>query len=216
MQATERTTGIERGRSQDQALPRIAALLIAIALAGCASSSPTAVPTAAANLDPTGILLVGAGERVQSTPPSEAAAHAHSDAWLFAEANGADVGYPWIDPVTGELVLSAATPRGRQLLAMLTVAVPHRIRDVSHGFATLEQIKNDATLLRSRGVDGAELIFMTAPDHRDNRTLIVISKMSRPLLDYLASHYPPDALAIQVDPTLTGTAATGHVTSSVD
>jgi hypothetical protein len=36
-------------------------------------------------------------------------------------------------------------------------------------------------------VAGADLIYMTAPDHRDNRTLIVISAMSQPLLEYLAA-----------------------------
>ena len=39
---------------------------------------------------------------------------------------------------------------------------------------------------------------MTIPDYRDNRSIIVISAMSRPLLDYLAAHYPVDALAVEV------------------
>ena len=45
---------------------------------------------------------------------------------------------------------------------------------------------------------------MTIPDYRDNRALIVISEMSRPLLDYLAEHYPADAIAVQVDPSCRG------------
>ena len=171
---------------------------MAAILASCGSPGPTEV----SNLDSTGILLVAVGERVQSAPPNEAMAQALSDALMQAEANGDDVGYPVIDPVSGELVLSAATPRGRQLLQAATIAVPHRIRDVTHGARALRQIQDDVTFLGARGVADAGLIFMTAPDHRDNRTLIVIRAPSRSLLDYLAAHYPPDALAVQVDPNV--------------
>jgi len=45
---------------------------------------------------------------------------------------------------------------------------------------------------------------MTVPDYRDNRALIAMSALSRPLLEYLAEHYPPDALAVQADPTFGG------------
>lgn len=176
-------------------------LLLAIALAGCGEPPASPVPSAAANLDSTGILLVAPGEQVQGRPPNEAVAQAHSDAMVMAEANGLDLGYAWIDPATGQLVLSAATVRGRQLIEAAGIAVPYRIRSVVHGFKTLEGIKNDVTFLGAQGIEGAELIFMSGQDHRDNRALIAIREMSRPLLDYLAAHYPPDAIAIQVDPT---------------
>ena len=179
-------------------------LILAIALAGCGGSPSSPVPSAAANVDSTGILLVAPGEQVQGRPPNEAVAQAHSDAMVMAEANGLDLGYPWIDPATGQLVLSAATARGRELIEAAGVDVPHRIRDVEHGFKALEGIKDDVTFLGAQGIVGAELIFMSGQDHRDNRVLIGISEMSRPLLDYLAAHYPPDAIAIQVDPTLGG------------
>jgi hypothetical protein len=179
-------------------------LLLAIAVVGCGGPPSPSATSAAGNLDVTGILLVAPGEQVQGRPPNEAVAQAHSDAQVMAEANGLDLGYPWIDPATGELVLSAATVRGRQLIEAAGFAVPYRIRNVTHGFDLLERIKNDATFLGAQGVEGARLIFMTGPDHRDNRALIVISQMSRPLLDYLAGHYPPDAIAIQVDPTFGG------------
>ncbi|MEO8274404.1 MAG: hypothetical protein ABI620_10095 [Chloroflexota bacterium] len=182
----------------------VSGLLVVFALSGCAGSPP---PPTATNLDSTGILLVGVGEQVQAGPPNEAVAQAYNDARIMAEANGVDLGYPWIDSATGELVLSAATGRGRQLLQAVSIAVPHRIREVAHGYKVLEQIKDDATFLGARGVEGAQLIFMTVPDHRDNRALIVISEMSRPLLDYLAAHYPPDAIAIQVDPMFGGSGA---------
>jgi hypothetical protein len=87
---------------------RLAALIsIAATVATCSGPGPTPL----SNLDTTGILLVGVGEQVQSRPPNEAFAQAFSDAMQLAEANGVDLGYPFIDPVSGELVVSAATPR---------------------------------------------------------------------------------------------------------
>lgn len=176
---------------------RLRLVSIAIAIWGCGGPAPTT----SSNLDATGILLVGVGEAVQARPPNEELAQALSDALVLAEANGVDVGYPYINPVSGELLVSAATRRGRELLEAANISVPHRIRNVTHGAAELRRIQDDVTFLGSRGVPDAELIFMTVPDHRDNRALIVISAMSRPLLEYLASHYPVDALAVQVDPT---------------
>jgi hypothetical protein len=179
-------------------------LLLVVVMAGCGGPPPSPASSAAENLDATGILLVAPGEQVQGRPPNEAVAQAHSDAMVMAEANGLDLGYAWIDPVTGQLVVSAVTPRGRQLIEAAGIAVPYRIRDVKHGFKTLEAIKHEATFLGGQGVEGAELMFMTGQDHRDNRALIGLSAMSRPLLDYLAAHYPADAIAIQVDPTFGG------------
>jgi hypothetical protein len=153
-----------------------------------------------ANLDSTGILLVGVGEQVQGGPATEALKMAFSDALVLAQANGKDLGYPWVD-ASGVLVVSAVTPHGRDLIQAARIAVPNRVRDVAHGAGELQQIQDDATFLGSKGVPGAELIFRTVPDYRDNRALIVISSMGGPLLEYLAAHYPIDALAIQVDPS---------------
>jgi hypothetical protein len=175
-------------------------LLTALSVVACAGT-PASPPV---NLDATGILFVSVGEPIQARPPNEAFAVAFSRALELAEANGDDLGYPWIDPSTGQLVLSAVTPRGRQLIEAASIALPHRIRDVLHGAGELRRIQDDVTFLRSRGVPGAELIYATVPDHRDNRALIVISAMSPPLLDALAALYPVDALAVRVNPAGTG------------
>lgn len=167
-------------------------------MTACASPSPS--PSPSRNLDVTGILLVEVGEQVQTGPLTEALGQSFSDAMVLAEGNGDDLGYPWVDPATGELVLSVLTPRGRDLVDTAGINVPVRIRQVAHGAAELRRIQDDATFLNSQGVPGAELIYMTVPDFRDNRAMIVISAASRPLLDYLAEHYPVDALAVQVDP----------------
>jgi len=153
-----------------------------------------------ANLDSTGILLVQVGEQVQGGAATEALKVAFSDALVLGEANGNDLGYPWVDP-SGVLVVSAVTAHGRDLIQTARIAVPYRVRDVTHGAGELRNIQDDATFLLPQGVPGAELIYMTVPDYRDNRALIVIRSMSRPLLEYLAAHYPIDALAVQVDPS---------------
>lgn len=171
--------------------------LIWFALTVLACDGSQASPSA--DVDSTGILLVPVGEQVQGGPATEALKMAFSDALMLAQANGKDLGYPWVD-ASGVLVVSAVTPHGRDLIQAARIAVPYRVRDVTHGAGELQQILDDATFLGSRGVPGAELIFMTVPDHRDNRALIVISSMSGPLLEYLAAHYPIDALAVQVDP----------------
>lgn len=189
------------GRKRHGSVLRLIHLaLLAASIAACASAAPTADPVPTSVVDPTGILLVDVEEQVQAGPVTEDFADALGLALELVESNGEDIGYPWIDPVTGELILSAATPRGRELIEGAGLTVPYRIREVAHGATELRRIQDDATFLASRGVEGAELIFMTLPDHRDNRALIVISEMSRPLLDYLAAHYPVDALAVQIDP----------------
>jgi hypothetical protein len=193
----------ERGVTAEVGIaPRRLVVLTWIVLSMVACTAPAATPSS--GLDASGILLVGVGEQVQSRPGTEDLAVAVSRALELAEANGNDLGYPWLDPASGELVLSVVTPRGRELVEAAGITVPHRTRDVAHGAAELRRIQDDVTFLHSRGVPDSERIYATIPDHRDNRALIVISSMSPSLLAYLAAHYPADALAIQVDPTGAG------------
>lgn len=173
---------------------------LAILVVACATPVPTSDPVPTSVVDATGILLIDVGEEVQTGPVPRRLADPFSDAMQLAESNGDDLGYPWIDPVTMELVLSAVTPRGRDLIESAGLTVPYRIRDVTHGAAELRRIQDDVTFLKSRGVPDAELIYLTLPDFRDNRALIVISEMSPGLLEYLAETYPADAIAVQVDP----------------
>jgi hypothetical protein len=173
---------------------------VALSIAACS----TPAPSPSSNIDASGILIVSAGEQVQAKPPNEDLAVAFSRATELADANGDDLGYPWIDPVTAELVLSVVTPHGRELVDAAGITVPHRTRDVSHGAAELRRIQDDVTFLHSRGVPDSELIYATSPGHRDNRALVVMSSTSPTLLEYLTAHYPPDALAVTVDPTGAG------------
>ena len=167
-------------------------------------SSPapsSAGASSAASLDPTGILIVGPDYQLQSGPKDEAVAMAFDRALRLAtETNRDDLGYPWIDPSTGALVVSAATASGRALLESTAFGVPTRIRDVAHSTTELLKIQDDATRLNAQGVTDALLIYMTGPDYRDNRAWITIGRFSRPLLDELARRFPPDAVVVVVDP----------------
>jgi hypothetical protein len=174
---------------------------VLVRLRGCRLlGSPTPSPAPSASVAPPGILFVEPGEKVQAGPPTEELKVVMSNAQVMADNNGDDLGYPWFDATTGELVLSVVTPHGRELIETAGITAPHRVRVVAHGAGLLRRIQDDATFLRTQGVPGAELIYQTVPDWRDNRAMIVISAMSQPLVDALTARYPADALAVQVNP----------------
>ena len=172
------------------------AIALGILVFACSGQQGSPSPS----VDRSGILIVNPGEQVQARPPNEQLAEAMSKAIELAEGSN-DVGYPWIDPSTGGLVMSAASAAGRQAIDAAGISVPYTIRDVTHGGAELRHILDDVTFLHSRGVPKSELIYSTMPDHRDNRALIVMSAMDQSLLDYLINHYPADALAVEIDPS---------------
>lgn len=174
-------------------------LAFAIAL-GLFTSFPTAAESPRLLKDPSGIELVS--EVRQARPTTEDQAQAWHDALQFAMANPDDVGYPWIDPATGTLELSAATEKGRIALdsAKGIIDVPNRVRDVRFSYGELETIKHDATTLVEAGVPDAELIYATAPDDKSNRVIITIRKLSEPLLKELAARYGTEAIGVRVDP----------------
>ena len=182
------------------AIPRAVALTLLAAGFALLAAACTTSPAPSASVGPPGILFVAPGEKVQAGPPTEQLKVVLSQALVLAENNGNDLGYPWFDATTGEIVLSVVTPRGRELIDAARLTVPYRIRSVAHGAGVLQHIQDDATFLRTQGVPGAELIYQTVPDWRDNRAMIVISAPSQPLLDALTARYPADALAVQVNP----------------
>ena len=172
-------------------------------LAGCGILPALSSPAESQPSTYSGIIMLTPGERVQHGPANEEMAVAFDKAWRFAEQHANDTGYPWLDPATDELVLSAATDDGRELLEAeaIRLAVPSRIRQVTYSFAELQRIQNDASDLRLQGgVPGADLIYKTYPDHRDNRTVISIAEMNEALLNELASRFGGDALAVEVAP----------------
>jgi hypothetical protein len=184
---------------------RYAANVAIVLLIGCAGppSHASGLPASTQESQPVtvaGVLILGEADEVQGRPATEELIRASQKAWYFAKAHRGQIGYPWVDPATDELVLSAATQNGLLLLegeaAQLTVAF--RIRWVTHSFADLQRIQEEVTHLRGDAVPGADLIWATYPDYRDNRTVIRISEMHEPLLVELARRFGADAIAIQV------------------
>lgn len=155
-------------------------------------------------LDTSGIPLVSA--LVQAKPTSESQAQAISDALEFARSHPDDVGYPWIDPASGQLVLSAATPAGSALLAdsSASLKTASSIRDVSFSFGKLEAIKDEVTTLHEAGMPDASLIYMTGPDPKTNRITIVVSAPSAKLFGALASRFGTQAIELRIDASMLG------------
>src|SRR5690349_10935906 len=142
---------------------------VTLSIVGCGGPEGPSAPTSSAAS--ASILILGADEAVQARPIDPAMAAAFGAAMDLAVANGKDLGYPWIDPANGQLVISVVSEQGRQLVEHAGPGVPYRFRTVAHGAAELQMIQDKATTLT---VPGAQLIYMTLADQRDNRALLVI------------------------------------------
>jgi hypothetical protein len=151
-----------------------------------------------------GVLQIDATDQVQAAPRTEVGKLAFDAALRFAMAHPDDVGYPWIDPDATELLVSAATPKGRTLLQTQfmggSLAIATQIRDVKYSYTQLQQIQDDVTFLASQGVANADLIYQTGPDQRDDLALITISRSDPPLVAELARLYGADAIAVRIRP----------------
>lgn len=195
--------GFRGGLLRSAPLATVFTLFLGSANAGAAPISPHQPPANrdAATVDTAGIRLVTS--IVQSRPTSEAQAQALSDALVFAEANPDDVGYPWIDPKTGSLEVSAASARGVTILAAErgALAVTTGVRQVDLPFGKLEAIKHEITTLNAAGMVDADLIYETAPDQQTNSIVVVVSSPSARLFDELATRYGTNAIEVMIDPS---------------
>jgi hypothetical protein len=168
-----------------------------------ATTSSSVVDTSAGDLsqpDTAGIPVVT--EIAQGRPATEDQAQAFSDAMAFAEEHSNDVGYPWIDPKSGDLKLSAASEVGREALETEASTMPTttKIRQVARSFGMLEGIKHEVTSLSHEGVPDADLIFQSTPDHESNRIVISVSKASERLFAALSKRFGTEAIALLIDP----------------
>ena len=199
----------------------MALVVVPILAAACSAPPPGATASESAGGEaatpsvPAGsgkdVLRVAPGEMVQVGQHSEVLLHAVDQAFQFAQTHADDTGYPWVDPTSEELILSAATAQGRTLLEAegAELGVPYRIRDVAHSVGELRQIQDDVTHLLAQGVPDAQLIYATLPDERDNLVLVTMSADSTALVDALARRFGAHAIAVQVDPTRGPAGTTG-------
>ncbi len=161
-------------------------------------------------IDTSGIPLVLT--LVEAKPTSEDQAQALSDALEFAQGHPDDIGYPWIGPASGDLVLSAASATGVDLLAgsAADVKQPTSVRNVAFSFGKLEAIKDEAIRLQATGVPDADLIYMTGPDPKSNRITIVVSAPSERLFEALANRFGTQAIESRIDASMLGAKPTSN------
>jgi streptogrisin C len=152
------------------------------------------------SVDTAGIPLVELPE--QLTPPSPEAAQALHDAWIQGMESPKDLGYPWIDEATGEVVVDTVTKRGLQVAEAnrAKASRPTRTRQVSRSFAALEQVKHEVIGLTSAEVPDGDAIFETIPDPANNRIIISVDKMSTALFSALAERYGTETISVRFAP----------------
>lgn len=146
-----------------------------------------------------GMALVRAN--YQKAPPSEAHAGAWSQAWRLAERYPDDLGYPWIDTTTGELVVRATTDSGDAVAQgwIRSGAVPMRVDRAIRSLAQLERIKDEAIGPGVADLPDGDAIYMSAPDFDHNRVVLTVDRLSPSLLRALAGRYGTQAIAIHLD-----------------
>jgi hypothetical protein len=153
-----------------------------------------------------GLLLLGPLDRTAIRPLPTPLAKALNDAQALARSNPDLFGYPYADRRSGELVLSAVGAAGQALGQRWTPeggearAVPRRIRLVDRSYGELERVRHEAIGPGAAGLPDADLIWMTAQGDEINRVIVVISRMSDPLLFALASRYGSELVAVRVEP----------------
>lgn len=172
--------------------------------AATTAGPPTSQSAGSVTVDTAGIPLIGKLEHPE--PRNEAQAQAMSDALVFAMEHPDDVGYPWLDAESGKIFLSAASEAGAGLVAAARAELEQESgqREVSFSFGTLEAIKHDATTLWAKGVEDADLIYMTGPDPRTNRVTIVVSAPSARLFKALANLYGTNTIELLIDDSMRG------------
>ena len=177
-------------------------LSVALSLGGPvgAVSATAGDPIEAVPVDTAGIAIVD--DLNQARPTTDQAAQAFSDALELARNNADDFGFPWLDPNSGKVILSAATERGSGIADAKTAAFANgaAVRQVKFSYGALQEIKHEAISLRMEGVRDADLIYQTAPDHRNNRIVITVRAGSDALFEALAARYGTEAIAIRIDP----------------
>jgi hypothetical protein len=165
-----------------------------------------------ASQHPSGIALVDL-EVMQARPVDEKQAMAFNFALQFAMDHPDDFGYPWIDPASGVIEISSASPEGTRLAPSIALTLgdaPSRTRQVEFSYAELGKIADEITHIRGSGLDGEEVLFKTEPDEQNNRLIVTIDKMHDGLMKELASRYGTTAVAVRVDPNVPNASPARH------
>lgn len=123
-------------------------------------------------------------------PLPDATAKALYDAAKLAEENPHDLGHPWVDPASGEVVIPTVTEKGKGLAARKGGVT---VTQVTRSAAALEKIKDAA-------IDETGDIRKTRVDAKDNRVVVTVTQSSDGLLRGLARRFGAESVVVEVDP----------------
>jgi hypothetical protein len=80
-----------------------------------------------------------------------------------------------------------------------TVILAVDLKRSSRSIADLERLADDLTRLDPTEFPDSSLVWMTEPDHRNNRIIVTISDPSEPLLKALAARFGTTDLAVRIE-----------------
>jgi hypothetical protein len=149
-----------------------------------------------------GIAVVGP-EAIQVRPADEDQAAAFNTALELAYAHRDDLGYPWLDAASGVLELSFATGLGETVAAAAVDRLSAggrtvRLRPAPASVAELDALADAVTRLNADGVPGADRIWKTEADQKNNRIIITVSEAPDELLDALAARFGTERIAVRI------------------
>jgi hypothetical protein len=135
----------------------------------------------------------------QSTSTIEVEAQAISNALQLMMDHPDDFGYPWFEPSTRRLSLSAASDEASALAeAGLFLGVEHDLREARYSYAELQSVATEVIdLNQARRSDAWDLIWQIEPDHRNNRMILNVVEATIDLRSELATRFG-DAVAVRV------------------
>ncbi|HWP64130.1 MAG TPA: hypothetical protein VNO86_11735 [Candidatus Binatia bacterium] len=173
-------------------------------LGGSRLSSAELWSTEPVGVTSNGIAIVGP-DAIQARPADEAQATAFNAALELAYAHRNDLGYPWLDPESGLLELSFASALGETVAAsavdqLSADGLTVRLRPAPTSIGELDALADKITRLNVAEVPGADGIWMTEPDQKNNRIVVTVSEAPEELLDALAARFDTERIAVRIKP----------------
>ncbi len=153
-------------------------------------------------VDSLGLEVVGKGA-VQVRAGSELGHSALETVYALALQNRDDFGYPWLDEASQSIRVAPITDRGRALAELSRSAIPEAfdvmIQKADVSIAQLDNTADAITKLYETGLPDAARIWMTEPDHRNNRIIVSIDEPTPALLKELVAQFGVERIAIRVE-----------------
>ena len=159
-------------------------------------------PTPALGLDAAGLTIVES-DVFQSVAPAKARPDWDKVTDLVYSHRG-DFGYPWIDPSTGAVKLRPVSTLGRDISSGIAADLGLEVKVDSapsaDSVADLEALADDLTRIDPADAPDSGRIWMTEPDHQNNRIILTVDAPSNALMKLLASRFGTRRIAVRIAP----------------